>query len=74
MKTKITTALFLSLLFSASVLAETPCVECRKEAMLKVAACQKDAQTKSEKDACTKKAQDLTKACNEGACKDMKVK
>lgn len=65
-----TTALLLAVaLFSSSVLAESPCIECRKAALLEVQKCMASAKTEAEKSACTKKGQDLTKSCDNGACK-----
>jgi hypothetical protein len=58
----------------APVLAESACVECRKDALLKVQKCNANAKTEAEKKECTQLAQRLTKDCNQGACKDQGVK
>lgn len=69
MKVKTAIALIAVALSSASVLAESPCVECRKAALLEVQACMANAKSEADKSACTKKAQQLTKSCDNGVCK-----
>ncbi len=53
----------------ASVFAESPCMECRKAALLEVQQCMASAKTEADKSACTKKGQELTKSCDNGVCK-----
>lgn len=67
-KTKLL-GLALGLAFLASTAsAESPCVECRKAALLRVQGCMASAKTEAAKSECTKLGQELTKACNQGAC------
>lgn len=64
-------AAVVGLVVCANSLAESPCVECRKAALLEVQRCMASAKSDSEKSACNKKAAELTESCNKGACKAM---
>lgn len=61
--------LFLLASMSLTAYAESPCVECRKAALLEVQTCMAKAKSEADKSACTKKAQELTKSCDNGVCK-----
>jgi hypothetical protein len=60
--------LFLLLWGPAPLYAESACVVCRKNTLVQVQACIANAKTEPERSACTKKGQDLTKACDDGPC------
>ena len=69
MKSK-TAIVFLTIALSSTyVVAESPCIECRKAALLEVQKCFADAKSDADKSACTKKGQELTKSCDDGVCK-----
>ncbi len=69
MKMKIVSSLMLALLLSASVRAESPCVECLKAAQNNLAICLNNAKSEADKSACNKALQDAVAACNAGVCK-----
>lgn len=61
--------LFILLMFSAPLFAESACIECRKAALAKVALCKDKAKTSAEDSKCNKLANELTVACTNGPCK-----
>lgn len=60
--------LFLLLLWPTPLCAESACVLCQKTTLVQVQACMANAKTEAERSACTKKGQELTKACDDGPC------
>ncbi|MEO8673517.1 MAG: hypothetical protein ABI411_19560 [Tahibacter sp.] len=69
MKAKVAAVLLVVGFGSAYVFAESPCIECRKAALLETQACMANAKTDAEKNTCTKRAQELSKSCDNGVCK-----
>jgi len=63
------TVILLVVLFSTTVYAECPCIDCIKSARNNLATCVADAKTEVQKKVCPKIFKKAFKKCSEGVCK-----
>lgn len=61
-------ALFPIMLFGAPVFAQSPCVDCLKEARVQLKQCLGNAISQEDKKSCAERQQDKSKTCESSAC------
>ena len=58
----------LVVLFSTTVYADCPCIECLQSARNNLATCVADVKTEAQKKVCAKMLKKAVRKCNEGVC------